>query len=217
VKRARSARAVAHMRWLRVWLALSALAWGSASAGGGLFGIDHEVALDDSGIWARKYQTGLQYGVVAVELGGALWFGNDDPLGHTFWQTVDASAVSGIAAQVMKRAFGRARPDQGNNPNRWFKGSCCESFPSGEVTLQASFVTPLIIDYYRDRPWVWALEALPVYDAIGRLKVHAHWQSDVIAGWLLGTGVGYWSTTRKVPLTVEILPRGLSIGISKRF
>jgi membrane-associated phospholipid phosphatase len=24
-----------------------------------------------------------------------------------------------------------------------------------------------------------------------RLKNHAHWQSDVIAGWALGTAVGY--------------------------
>jgi len=204
-------------RWSRVWLALSALACGSASAGGGFLGIDHELSLDESGIWARKYQVGLQYGVIAVELGGAFWLGNDDPLGHTFWQTVDASAVSGIAAAVMKRAFGRPRPEQGNDPNRWFKGSCCESFPSGEVTLQASFVTPLILDYRQDHPWIWALEALPLYDSVARLKSQAHWQTDVIAGWLLGTGVGYWSTTRKVPLTVEILPRGLSIGVSKRF
>jgi len=35
-------------------------------AGSGPFGIDHELALDQRGIWARKYQTGLEYGVVAV-------------------------------------------------------------------------------------------------------------------------------------------------------
>jgi hypothetical protein len=64
---------------------------------------------------------------------------------------------------------------------------------------------------------VWALEILPVYDAIARLKSQAHWQTDVIAGWALGTGVGYWATTRAVPLSVQILPGGLSVGFAKRF
>src|SRR5579871_5439042 len=180
---------------------LCALAGGNAYAG-----IDHELPLDESGIWARRYQTGLEYGVIAVEIGGALWLGNDNELGHTLWQTVDASTVSAIAAFAMKRAFSRARPDQGNNPNAWFKGSCCESFPSGEVTLQASFVTPFIVHYAPDHPWVWAMEILPVYDGIARMKSQAHWQTDILAGWLLGTGVGYWATTRSIPLSVQLLP-----------
>jgi undecaprenyl-diphosphatase len=205
------------MNWLRMGMILSALAWSGAWAGGGPLGIDHEVGFDQSGIWARKYQTGLEAGVIAAEIGGALWLGNDDKLGHTFWQTIDASVISGAASLVLKKTVGRARPDQGNNPNRWFRGSCCESFPSGEVTLQASFVTPFIVNYAADHPWVWALELLPIYDATARLKSRAHWQTDVIAGWVLGTGVGYWSTTRHVPLSVQILPGGLSVGISKRF
>jgi membrane-associated phospholipid phosphatase len=180
-------------------------------------GIDHEWSLDENGIWARKYQTGIEYGVIAVEISGALWFGNDNELGHTMWQTLDSSIISGLAADVLKRATGRARPEQGNNPNAWFRGSCCESFPSGEVTLQASFVTPFIVNYARENPWIWGLEVLPVYDAIARLKSQAHWQTDVIAGWALGTGVGYWTSTWKTPLTVRVLPGGLSIGLSKRF
>lgn len=188
-----------------------------AHAGGGFLGIDHELALDERGIWKRSYQLDLQNGVIATEIVGALWFGNDDDLGHTFWQTIDSSIISGAAATVLKRVTGRPRPDQGNNPNRWFRGSCCESFPSGEVTLQASFVTPFIADYARQNPWIWGLEVLPVYDAIARLKSQAHWQSDVIAGWMLGTGVGYWTSTWKTPLTVRILPGGVSVGLSKRF
>jgi PAP2 superfamily len=180
-------------------------------------GFDHELPLDQSGIWARKYQTGLENGVIALEVAGSLWLGNNDEFGHTLWQTVDSSAISAIGAAVLKRAFGRARPYQGNDPNAWFKGSCCQSFPSGEVTLQASFVTPFIANYARENPWMWGLEILPVYDAIARLKSQAHWQTDVIAGWALGTGVGYWATTRTTPLSVQILPGGLSVGFSKRF
>jgi hypothetical protein len=180
-------------------------------------GFDHEWALDQSGIWSRNYQTGLEYGVIAVEVAGSLWFGNDDQLGHTFWQTMDASAISGVGAAILKRSFSRARPNQGVGPNQWFKGGCCESFPSGEVTLQASFVTPFIANYAREHPWVWSLEVLPVYDAIARMKSQAHWQSDVIAGWVLGSAVGYWTTTREMPFSVQILPRGVSAGFYKRF
>jgi membrane-associated phospholipid phosphatase len=184
---------------------------------GGPFGIDHEVALDQNGIWARKYQTALETSVVAFEVAGSLWFGNDNELGHTLWQTVDSSAISGVGAQLLKYGFGRARPSQGDDPNAWFKGSHHQSFPSGEVTLQASFVTPFIANYARQDPWIWSLEILPVYDAFARLKSQAHWQSDVIAGWALGTAVGYWTTTRATPISVQILPRGLSVGYYKRF
>jgi membrane-associated phospholipid phosphatase len=180
-------------------------------------GIDRELSFDERGLLSQSVQSGLQDGVIAVEVAGALWFGNDDPLGHTFWQTVDSSTIAGLSSTLLKHAFGRARPYQGDDPNRWFKGSCCQSFPSGEVTLQASFVTPFIVDYSRQHPWVWALEILPVWDAYARLRSQAHWQTDVIAGWALGTGVGYWSTTRATPLSVQILPGGLSVGFSKRF
>jgi hypothetical protein len=180
-------------------------------------GIDHVVEYDQSGIWARKYSEALEYGVIAAEVGGALWYGNDDELGHTFWQSLDASVFAGLSADLLKLTFSRARPDQGGDPNKWFQGKCCESFPSGEVTLQASFVTPFIVNYSPRNPWVWALELLPLYDGIARMKAQAHWQSDVIAGWALGSAVGYWSTTRKVPVFVQILPRGVSVGFSKRF
>ncbi|HVC00858.1 MAG TPA: phosphatase PAP2 family protein [Steroidobacteraceae bacterium] len=201
----------------RACLLACALFCACAHAGGGPIGIDHEWSLDQSGIWARSNQTALEFGVVAVEAAGSLWFGNDNRIGHTFWQSADASIIAGLGATALKYTFSRARPYQGRGPNAWFQGSCCQSFPSGEVTLQASFVTPFIVNYRKDHPWVWALEALPVYDAIARMKSQAHWQTDVLAGYVLGSAVGYWSTTRHVPIMVEILPRGLSVGFYKRF
>ena len=206
------------MRPLALFLALLLVgADECAHADGGPLGIDHAWALDQSGIWARHYQTALQVSVIGVEVGGALWLGNDDRLGHTFWQTIDSSVVAGIASEALKLTFSRARPNQGNDPDKWFQGHCCESFPSGEVTLQASFVTPLIVNYRNDTPWIWALELLPLYDSIARLKSQAHWQTDVLAGWALGSAVGYWSASRKTPIFVQVLPRGVSIGLSKRF
>ena len=71
-----------------------------AAHAGGPFGIDHKLALDDDGIWSRKYQQGLEYGVIATEIAGALWLGNDDDLGHTMWQTLDSSqALRGVLSR----------------------------------------------------------------------------------------------------------------------
>src|ERR1700750_675787 len=96
------------------WLFLSILLFATQIA---CAGIDHEWSLDQSGIWARKYQTGLEAGVIAVEVGGALWLGNDDEAGHVFWQSIDSSVISGLSAAALKRAFGRARPEQGQGPS----------------------------------------------------------------------------------------------------
>jgi hypothetical protein len=186
-------------------------------AAGGPLGIDHEWALDQSGIWAQKYQNVLEYGSVAAELAGGIYFGSENPLGRTFWQSLDSTAFSSLGAEMLKYAFSRARPNQGDNPNKLLQGSCCDSFPSGEVTVEASFVTPFIVNYARSNPWVWSMEALPLYIALSRLKNQAHWQSDVIAGWALGTGVGYWSTTLETPISIQILPRGLTIGIYRSY
>jgi hypothetical protein len=198
-------------------LALSLAIPSIVNASGGPLGIDYAWSLDQNGIWSRGVQSTLEYGVVALEVGGALWLGNDDETGHVFWQALDSSTLSGIAAEALKLGFSRARPDQGGNPNKWFQGSCCQSFPSGEVTLEASFVTPFIAHYAATDPWVWALEVLPLYDSIARMKSQAHWQTDVLAGWALGSAVGYWSASRSTPVLVQILPHGLSIGFSKRF
>jgi len=48
-------------RFSSLSLLLSALASSQAYAG-----LDHEWSLDQSGIWARQYQTGLQDGVIAL-------------------------------------------------------------------------------------------------------------------------------------------------------
>ncbi len=185
-------------------------------AAGGPFGIDHELGRGDTGIFNRNAQLALEYGSVAFIAAGALVLGDDNQLGHTFWQSADSAVFAGLSAQVLKYAFRRERPIQGDDPNAWFRGGG-QSFPSGEVTLQAAWVTPFILDNYRQHPWIWSLELLPMWDGYARMKSQAHWQSDVIAGWLLGSGFGYWAAHRRIPLLVGILPGGISVGFYKRF
>ncbi|MGO9595772.1 MAG: arsenate reductase ArsC [Steroidobacteraceae bacterium] len=64
------------------------------------------------------------------------------------------------------------------------------AFQAGEVTVTSSIVKPLVLEYRADDPGVYALEALPIYDAIARVKVHGHWQSDVIAAYAIDSAAG---------------------------
>ena len=198
------------------WLGLAwSLAPGCAVAASGPFGIDHSVAYDDSGIWARQDQRMLEKMVLVTELGGALWLGGEDRLGKTWWQSVDSTVFSAASVEVLKYTFGRERPSQTDDPNRWFKGG--RSFPSGEVALQASFVTPFIAEYAGEHPSVWALELLPAYDAVARVKTHGHWQSDVLAGWGIGTLWGIYAHSRQTPFFLGFMPHGVEVGLHTAF
>jgi len=190
----------------------------AARAGSGLLGLDHYVTYDDSGIWARHYQMALFNTLLVGEFAAALWEGGDTRFGRTMWKSIDATVVGGVTAQVMKTAFSRSRPNQTTDPNQWFQGSGHESFPSGEVTVVSSIVTPVILEYRHDHPSVWALELLPTYDAIARVKVHGHWQSDVIAGYALGSAAGYFMFQRQsMPFTLTVMPKSIQVGWSKSF
>jgi membrane-associated phospholipid phosphatase len=198
-------------------LLLAALAAASAArAGGGPFGIDHRLSYDNSGIWARSNQNALIAVLLVGEVGGAVWEGGEERFGRTLWQSIDATVIGGVSSVVLKRVFSRERPDQTPDPNRWFKGGGNQSFPSGEVTITSAVVTPLVLEYGREHPAVYALELLPVYDAIARMKVRAHWQSDVIAGFALGAAAGYFAHARRgTPLVLSVMPHGVYVGLRK--
>ncbi len=194
----------------------SLLVTATAQAGSGLLGLDHYVKYDDSGIWARSNQTLLFNTMVVGEAVIGVWEGGDSRFGRTIWQSIDATAVGGLAAQAMKYTFSRSRPSQSSDPNQWFQGSGHESFPSGEVTVISAIVTPVVCEYGHDQPAVYALELLPIYDAIARVKVHGHWQSDVLAGFALGTTAGYFMHGRRqTPFVLNLLPHGFYVGLSK--
>lgn len=64
---------------------------------------------------------------------------------------------------------------------------------------------------------VYALALLPAYGAIARMKVRGHWQSDVLVGAAIGTGIGVWSAHRNSPLILGWLPGGFRVGFIHRF
>jgi undecaprenyl-diphosphatase len=203
---------------LRVAATLGTIAYSTgACAGGGPFGIDHRLAYDDSGIWARSVQQDLAVGTALTIAGGAIWLGDDDKLGDTLWRSFDAMVLSAATTETTKFVFSRKRPSQTGDPNQFFSGHGNQSFPSGEVAEIASAVTPVMLTWGPEHPWVYGLAVLPAYDAVSRMKVRGHWQSDVLAGAAIGVGFGIYATRRESPIVVGLLPGGLTIGISRRF
>lgn len=205
-------------KWAPIVLALSLTSPLVAQASGGPFGIDHRLSYDNSGVWKRSNQTTLLYGTIVTVGAGALAFGDNDQLGDTFWRSVDSMVVTGVASTALKHAFRRERPSQTSDPNRWFKGGGAQSFPSGEVAAISAAVTPFMVNYGEEHPAVYALALLPAYDAVARVKVRGHWESDVLVGAALGTGIGLWSARRThSPIILSWLPGGFEVGFVHHF
>jgi len=180
--------------------------------------IDHVVTYDDSGIWKRDYQKDLAAGAALTVIGGALFTDNNSRIGRTFDQTFDSMILTAGTTTAMKYVFSRERPSQNADPCDFFDGSGHQSFPSGEVAEISSIVTPFILEYGHDHPAVYALAVLPVYDAIARVKVHGHWQSDVLVGAGIGVAWGFYAHHRKTPLILGLLPDGgVMLGYHKEF
>jgi membrane-associated phospholipid phosphatase len=198
---------------LTVLLLTASGAW----AGAGPLGIDHRWSYDNSGIWKRSNQTMLENLLIVGEFAGGLWEGGETRLGKPYWQAIDASLLAGLSAQGLKHAFTRPRPFQTDDPNSRFQGSGHYSFPSGEVAAISAIVTPFVLEYGTEYPTVYALELLPLYDAIARMKLQAHWQSDVLAGFALGTGLGYYAHHRDSPFVLSIMPNAVFVGFKKRW
>lgn len=203
---------------MRILMALLGLMLsGAALAGGGPLGIDHQIQFDESGIWKRSNQKLLMGAVVVGTLGGALYEGSESRVGKTLWQSTDALLLATVSANVAKITFTRDRPSQSSDPNQWFQGGSHYSFPSGEVAAISAAVTPVVLEYANEHPAVWALELLPAYDAVARMKSQAHWQTDVLASFALGTAAGYYAHSRESPLTVGVLPHGFTVGFHKKW
>jgi membrane-associated phospholipid phosphatase len=106
--------------------------------------------------------------------------------------------------QVVKGATGRLRPAA------WAEGRTVgtdvnRSFYSGHTSLAFSLAsaagTVATLRRYRSAPWVWAV-GMSLAAGVGYLRVagDAHWLTDVLAGAVIGGGVGFavpWTLHRR--------------------
>lgn len=122
---------------------------------------------------------------------------------HELWRTRARSwsfallslAASGIAVQVLKFLFGRARPKFLFNEGIYgfFPLSGHNSFPSGHSQVIVGAMAALWFVYPRYRP-VYAVVAVVI--AFSRVVVGAHFLSDTIMGGLLAIVMCLWVRDR---------------------
>lgn len=179
------------LRWLVGGLALLALGlvFGVLIA----FGTD---ILDIDGWWntlVGSFYQGIRPFSLLMDFLGGGWFATYVvPLGIALslvvlrrpWGALMflvATAVSAGIVQVLKTAFGRARPEE------MLVISDHGSFPSGHTANAATMAVLLVILF--PRVWVFVAGlAWTLLMGFSRTQVHAHWFSDTVGGAILGAG-----------------------------
>ena len=133
--------------------------------------------------------------------------------------------ASGLITPTLKFVVGRSRPNADHGPHHFQPFSSSASFPSGHAT-QAFAVASVVATGYDEVPWV----APIAYTGAGlvgfaRIRGNNHFLSDVIAGAVIGTGVGYTivhaNRGRQHPQALTIAPlvcdAGQGVSIEWRF
>jgi len=114
---------------------------------------------------------------------------------------LEATLFAEVLTGALKVTTGRARPREEMGSHSFHPFSGDQSFPSGEAT--EAFAIAAVVSHHSQHVWVrsvaWGLASVI---AIDRMELDAHWASDVVAGGLIGGGVGHWLAERHDPLLV---------------
>lgn len=140
-------------------------------------------------------------------------------------EALEACILAALITDIAKPVFGRYRPYESGNANRFQPFSGHDSFPSGHATV--AFALASVISARSDG-WVipaasYTLASLVAYSRINDSK---HFASDVVAGGLIGATVGRFlvhrhdrasgeAGARTAEVTVYAVPHGL--GVLARF
>jgi len=191
--------------------------WETLAGGALLVGLAHAADDDvrtavrregsESRSWAHTLRPLGQEGGFAL---AALAWGAGTATGHprlaaTGEDSLEAGIVAaGFVTPLLKVAVGRDRPRSSRGDDSLSGNG--QSFPSGEVT--EAFAMASVIAAHSHRPWVDAL-AWGTAGAVAweRLRLDAHWVSDVTAGALIGAGIGHWIVRRNRPRLIDERPR----------
>jgi diacylglycerol kinase family enzyme len=157
--------------------------------------------------WLRRLSTFADHGRLWLVL-GVLLGSRKGPLRRGAIRGVGSTAVSSALVNVvLKRIFGRIRPDMANlrAERKLHRSPVTLSFPSGHSSSAAAFVTGVAME----SPLAGAALA-PVALGVGYSRVHVgvHYPGDVVAGLAVGGAVAaatqhWWRVRPKEPARVR--------------
>ncbi len=142
---------------------------------------------------------GLALALSGVGTAGLIWFViaaylffREEKKDHWFFLPVFLAAGASwmIVELVLKPLVGRVRPDEFMGAIIVGNGADGYSFPSGHATIAFAMAVVLSRKEPRWKPWLFLLAALI---AFSRIFLGKHYPLDVIAGGLLGWGIGHLS------------------------
>jgi hypothetical protein len=141
--------------------------------------------------------------------------GSDPVRSRTGFAAVEAGAAAFALSTGLKIAVGRARPNTGLGHSEFDSGARDDahgSFPSRHAAVAWAVATPFAQQYGWSWPYVAAGAA-----SLARVGSREHWLSDVVAGSVLGYGLGrvFWESGRerhKDAPRVMLSPHGVTVG-----
>ena len=133
--------------------------------------------------------------------------------------STEAWIVNGVATSGLKFMFGRQRPDASKgDPDRFKPFSRGNAFPSGHTS--AAFTVATVVSSEYQSPWVSAASyGLAAMVGAERMVEDKHWASDVVAGAMLGYGVGefiiYWEN--RTGWSLRLYSGGKGLALERQF
>ncbi len=113
------------------------------------------------------------------------------------WNMLESAGLASLTGFVMKYTFGRRRPYQTTDPNKWFAGGT--SFPSLHVT--AAFAIGTVLAESGNPRIRWLRRVIGYGVGLGtaylRMKHNAHWFSDTVAAAALGIATAHFVMDRR--------------------
>ena len=113
------------------------------------------------------------------------------------WNMLESAGLASLTGEAMKFAFGRQRPYQTNDTNKWFAGG--SSFPSLHVT--AAFAIGTVLAESGNPKIRWLRRTIGYGIGIGtaylRMKHNAHWLSDTVVAAALGMATAHFVLDRR--------------------